>query len=335
LLNKIEVMKKSLSIIIPNYNGKSLLEAYLPSVLAAATHINMPFEVIVADDASRDDSVTFLQENYPEIIVLINAENKGFSYTCNRGIEVARYELTFLLNSDVRLTENYFDQQWQYFQNEDTFGVMGRIMTADGSRIEDAARILFRKGCRLKANKFYYSKDPKDNSTYTAYLSGANALVDTKKLKELGGFDEIYSPFSSEDADLSLRAWLLGWKCYYEHQSVCFHQVGASTKTQVKLRFMKKIYFRNRFIFHSIHLTGFRARIWPYYLLLIEILPKVLLGKSWIINSYKDYLRYSRQIEVSKNNILSLKTKYHSKLEVQNIIDLINKSVTEKPVTYL
>ena len=192
------MLKKSLSVIIPNYNGKHLLEAYLPSVLQAVKRAEVPFEIIVIDDGSKDQSAAFIEEHYPQINLLVNDKNSGFSYTCNQGIKAAQYELTFLLNSDVRLTEDYFEKL-EDFQHQDTFGVMGRIMSADGSKIEDAARILFRKGCRLKANRFYYSLDENDQSIHTAYLSGANALVDTKKLKELNGFNEIYSPFSSED----------------------------------------------------------------------------------------------------------------------------------------
>lgn len=328
-------MKKSLSIVIPNYNGKHLMEAYLPSVIKAAEQADVPYEIIVIDDGSKDDSISFIQHTYPEIKLLINPQNKGFSYTCNQGIQAAKYELTFLLNSDVRLSEDYFEKQWSYFQREDTFGVMGCIMKADGSKIEDAARILFRKGCRLKANRFYYSKDPEDQNVFTAYLSGANALVDTGKLKILNGFDEIYSPFSSEDSDLSLRAWLLGWKCYYEHRSVCFHQVSGSTSTQLKSTFMKKIYFRNRFIFHSIHLEGFRAFIWPAYLILLEVLPKLILGKSWMYASYKEYLQHLTEIRESRKRLAELKKQHQSSRNVQNVIDFINKSVAEKSVQYL
>ncbi len=329
------MMKKSLSVVIPNYNGKHLLEAYLPSVLQAVKRAEVPFEIIVIDDGSKDQSADFIKQHYPQINLLINDKNRGFSYTCNVGIKIAQYELTFLLNSDVKLAEDYFEKQWRYFQYQDTFGVMGRIMSADGSKIEDAARILFRKGCRLKANRFYYSLNPDDQSTYTAYLSGANALVDTKKLKELKGFNEIYSPFSSEDSDLCLRAWLLGWKCYYEHQSICFHQVSGSTKTQIKSDFIKKIYYRNRFIFHKIHLNGFRAWVWPGYLFLLEVLPKLILGKSWMMASYKEYLEHIPQIKASRKDLRGLKKKHDSELEVQDIIDIINNSISNKTVALL
>ncbi|MHA4893630.1 glycosyltransferase family 2 protein [Pedobacter sp. PWIIR3] len=328
-------MENSVSVIIPNYNGRHLLEAYLPSVFKALENSMAIYEVIVIDDGSNDSSIAFLTQNYPEVTLLINDENRGFSYTCNHGIQKAKYTLTLLLNSDVKLDPDYFKNQWQYFKKEDTFGVMGRIMSADGSHIEDAARILFYKGPRLKANKFYYSSKNDDHEVYTAYLSGANALVNTAKLKELGGFDEIYSPFSSEDSDLSTRAWLLGWKCYYEHNALCYHQVSGSTKTQIKSDFIKKIYFRNRFIFNSIHLSGVRAIVWPIYLVLFELIPKIILGNFWVLKSYYNYLSLFPLIKQSRKNIATLKNKYQSTRNANSIIDVINASVQSKSIELL
>ncbi|MBG6235106.1 GT2 family glycosyltransferase [Pedobacter sp. CAN_A7] len=328
-------MKKSLSVIIPNYNGKHLLESYLPSVFEALENTGVSYELIIIDDASKDDSIPFIKSLYPHITLLVNATNRGFSYTCNQGINIARNELTLLLNSDVRLTHDYFEKQWPYFQHEDTFGVMGRIMSADGSTIEDAARILFYNGCRIKANRFYYSTNNNDKDVYTAYLSGANALIDTKKLKALKGFDEIYSPFSSEDSDLSLRAWLLGWKCYYEHQSICYHQVSGSTKTQIKSAFIKTIYYRNRFIFHAIHLQGWRLKLWPAYALLVEVLPKIMAGKTWMFFSYKQYLQYHTAIERSRNNIKHLRSDHIIDIDVNKVMEMINRSISTKTIKYL
>lgn len=328
-------MQKSVSIVIPNYNGRHLLEKYLPSVFTAVENANTQFEIIVIDDGSKDDSVDFVKTHYPTIKLLVNDKNRGFSYTCNHGIRESRYELILLLNSDVKLDSNYFSAQWKYFERADTFGVMARIMSFDESRIEDAARLLYYSGCRIKANQFYYSENLNDDEVYTAYLSGANALVDAKKLKELGGFDEIYSPFSSEDFDLSLRAWQVGWKCYYEHQSFCFHHVSGSTKTQIKSNFIKKTYYRNRYILQGIHLTGVRKRLYPLQQIITELIPKLLTGKTWVLDSYKDYLAHKNQINKSRYHLQQLKAKYQSTFNITDIIEVINQSVSHKKIKRL
>lgn len=328
-------MQKSVSIVIPNYNGKHLLQQYLPSVFVAAQNANTNFEIIVVDDGSKDDSINFIQKHYQNVKLLINDKNRGFSYTCNHGIREARYELILLLNSDVKLTPDYFEHQWKYFSKTDTFGVMGRIMSFDETKIEDAARLLYFSGCRIKANKFYYSLNPEDESVYTAYLSGANALVDAKKLKELGGFDEIFSPFSSEDFDLSLRAWQLGWKCYYEHKSFCFHHISGSTKTQIKSDFIKKIYYRNRFLLQRIQLQGLRLSMLPLHLLFAEIIPKVLTGKFWILGAYKQYLSSFGSVNNSRQNLATLKVKHNSTIGITDVMDIINQSIAEKNIKRL
>lgn len=328
-------MQKSVSIVIPNYNGKHLLEQYLPSVFVAAQNANTDFEVIVIDDGSKDDSISFIKEHYQNVKLLANDKNRGFSYTCNHGIREAKYELILLLNSDVKLTPDYFEHQWKYFKQADTFGVMGRIMSFDEKKIEDAARLLYYSGCRIKANKFYYSENPEDENVYTAYLSGANALVNAKKLKELGGFDEIFSPFSSEDFDLSLRAWQLGWKCYYEHRAFCFHHISGSTKTQIKSDFIKKIYYRNRFFLQRIQLSGIRLNLLPLHLLFAEIIPKLLTGKFWIWDAYKQYLASFMAITSSREKLAILKHKYNSAIEISDVIVIINKSVANKKIKQL
>jgi len=208
-------------------------------------------------------------------------------------------------------------------------------MSFDETRIEDAARFLYYGGCRIKANKFYYSENAEDENVYTAYLSGANALVNAKKLKELGGFDEIYSPFSSEDFDLSLRAWQLGWKCYYEHRSFCFHHVSGSTKTQIKSNFIKKIYYRNRYILQGIHLSGWRKTLYPLQQIFTELIPKLLTGKTWVLESYKDYLASKDCISASKERLHMLKQKYNSSLNISDIMVTINQSVRSKKIKRL
>src|SRR5690606_35839786 len=282
-------VKRNVSIIIPNYNGADLLKQYLPYTFAAADHADVDYEVIVVDDASTDDSIAFVEAHYPQVVLVKNATNRGFSLSCNEGMKVAQYDLLLFLNSDVKLSPDYFEHQWTYFEQEDTFGVMGRIMSMDQQRMEDTARYPNFMGYRIKATSFFYSND-KEPSIPTTYLSGANALVDAKKMKAMGGLDPIFSPFDAEDLDLALRAWRAGWKCFYEHQSVCYHQVSTTTKNHCTKDWVKEIYYRNRFLVHAIHLEGISFWMWYLHVLFLEVLPKLLIGKFWILRSYRQFL---------------------------------------------
>jgi len=322
-------LAKTISVIIPNYNGRRLLQEYLPFNLEVMAAMGADYEVIIVDDASKDDSVEFIRETYPGIKLIVNPENKGFSYTCNRGIEAARCALILLLNSDVKLTPGYFDQQWKYFLKWDTFGVMGRIIDMEGDHIQDAARVPKFNGFKLKTDYFYYS-DNENDRLYTFYLSGANALIDAEKLKQIGGFYELFSPFYCEDMELSIRAWRLKWKCYYEHQSVCRHRMSASTKNYQTAKWVKSVYFRNRFYVHALHLNGWALPAWYFQVTFIDLLPKLLIGQTWIWKSYRELFANRKTIKQYKDRIKQLMHKSDSHATIFNVVKKIRNSVKGK-----
>ena len=296
--------KKSVSIVIPNYNGIDLLEKYLPHTFQAIGKSGVDYEMIIVDDCSTDDSVRWVRSNYPQVTILVNCANLGFSLTCNRGIGAARKELVLLLNSDVALSEDYFEKLWHYFDHKETFGVMGRIVNTQGE-IEDAARLLTFSGMKFKGTNFFFCEE-KEKLTPTAYLSGANALVRKEMLVKLGGFDEIFSPYYCEDVDLSFRAWRLGWKCYYEHDAICQHEVSKTIRSASSKNQRLSIVYRNKFILHSIHLNGFRLILWFLQMIFIEVLFRLVVGKIWIIKSLGGFLQKRKAIIESRRNLKNL-----------------------------
>jgi len=325
-------IKKSVSIVIPNYNGKHLLNEYLPYTISAIENAGVQYEIIIVDDASTDDSVTFIKAEYPQLKLLVNHQNSGFSYSCNQGISAAQHELILLLNSDVKLSPNYFESQWKYFALPDTFGVMGRIIDMEGDGIQDAARMPKLNGLKLKTAYFYYTTDETDR-LLTFYLSGANALIDAAKLKQLGGFDEIFSPFYCEDMELSIRAWRMGWNCYYEHSAICRHQVSASTKNYKTAQWVKSIYFRNRYYLHALHLNGLARVLWFIQITLIDLLPKLLTGKFWIWKSYTGFLGNINTIKASRLKFKTLMQQSGSKTSIFDVVNKIKASAKGKNIT--
>ncbi len=305
------------------------MEAYLPDTYEAINNSGAVYEVIIVDDGSKDNSVEFITSNYPQVNLVVNPQNKGFSYSCNRGIEVARYELILLLNSDVKLTPDYFEHQWKYFLRWDTFGVMGRIIDMEGDHIQDAARSPKFNGFKIKTDFFYYS-DNENERLFTFYLSGANALISAEKLKQIGGFYELFSPFYCEDMELSVRAWRLTWKCYYEHNAVCRHQVSASTKNYETAKRVKSIYFRNRFYFHALHLDGWALVAWYIQITFIDLLPKLLIGQTWIWSSYKQLLTNRKVIKQYKLKINNLLHNNTSRLTVFSVVHKISSFAKSK-----
>ena len=324
---------KGISVVIPNYNGIQLLPKILPPLLKALAFTALPYEVIISDDCSKDDSIAFLQKEFPGVKIIANKENKGFSPTMNKGILAARYDYVLLLNSDVMLEENYFIPLLRYFDKEDTFGVMGRIIGWEDDIIQDAAKYPSFHGAKIKTTGNYLPKEPKKNDwLYSMYLSGANALVNRKKLIVLRGFDEIFAPFYVEDYELSIRAWRLGWKCYYEHFAVCRHKSSVSIKSNSSKNYVNTIYYRNKMYLHAMHLSKGQSVAW-YAQLFPETIFSVLTGKFYFLRSLKLFFQNSKKIQRSKKNFLTLAQSLgKTLLSVKAIADTITQSVSGRDI---
>ena len=112
-------------------------------MIEALIHVGIPYEIIVVDDISTDESVNYLHEFFKEIIVLQNETNTGFAATINKGVFIAKLSHLLLLNSDVKLSKSYFVPLIKYFDKPDTFGVMGRIIGWDNDTIQDGGKYPF------------------------------------------------------------------------------------------------------------------------------------------------------------------------------------------------
>ena len=105
------------SVVIPNWNGRDLLEKYLPSILGALAG-NPRNEVIVVDNGSSDGSVPFLESTFPQVRVLSLERNYGFGGGSNRGFQAARNDIVVLLNSDMRVEADFLPPLLEGFQDE-------------------------------------------------------------------------------------------------------------------------------------------------------------------------------------------------------------------------
>jgi GT2 family glycosyltransferase len=327
--------KKSISVVIPNYNGEALLPQILPDLYTALKATGLSYEVIVSDDCSPDGSVALLEREYPEVKLIKSKINQGFSPTINKGIFAAQYDLILLLNSDVKLTPDYFKRQLAYFDDKDTFGVMGRIIGWDDEVIQDGGKFPSFHGVKIKTSGNYIPEHPKDGDRlYSMYLSGANALVSREKIMQLGGFDELFAPFYVEDVELSLRAWRIGWKCFYEHNAVCRHKTSVTIKSKSSKTQIRKIYYRNKMFLHALHLQGGKLFLWH-----LQLIPETLIhfvtGRLWYFSSLKMFFSSGNKIRASKEQFQSLAQKLNGLLSVHEVVNKILISLKNIPVKRL
>lgn len=282
-------MLKSISVVIPNYNGIALLEKNIPPLIAALQNSGTQYEIIIADDASVDASVDFLLQTYPEIKVLVNDRNSGFAVTMNKGIFAAKNDLLLSLNSDVVLIDDYFDKLFGYFDVQDTFAVAGKTIGLSDNIEQDTAKYPECSMGNISGTTNYRIKGINSHIAQMGlpsfFTSGANSLYDREKLVFLGGFTELYSPFYGEDLDLSLKAWRLGWKSYFEEKAVCRHPASTTIKKYNRPQQIRLVSRRNKMIMHFSHLGGIN-----WVIFLFRTIFKLLFSwVKWDLTYYKAF----------------------------------------------
>jgi len=283
-------MTPSISIVLPNYNGRHLLEKNLPSILEAIGIIH--HEIIVVDDCSDDDSVSFLENTYPNIIVIRNDINLGFSSTCNKGILATTLNLLCIVNTDVTFTPDYFTNMIDEFDDPSLFAVKGDIINYGKSYDDilsiDKTTLLYYKRGFLR----FDTKNPLTNKILLSADSeqfiglGCCFVCNREMILELGGFDEIYSPFYWEDCDLAQRALKHGYKLLYLPESKVYHQASSTIGSYRSNTLRKLISNRNKFLFTWYHLDN--KRLW------VSHIPTVILNllTRWLILDWRYYAAF-------------------------------------------
>ena len=258
-------ISNSVSIVISNYNGKDLLAKNLPYTLSAARRYSAETEIIVVDDASTDDSAEYVRQNFPDVRVLQLENNVGFADASDQGILAATGHIVVLLNTDVRVSEDFIMPLVAHFAGEDVFAVMSMSYADDENTLKEIAKVpIFKRGYL----KFVSSKDPQlrhavtngenQSPIYSFYAVGAHSAIDKSKYLILGGFDDLYYPFYSEDVDLCYRAWKRGWKTIFEPRSIVYHSAAGPIYKEYLDTYRANIIRRNRFLFVWKNITSIR-----------------------------------------------------------------------------
>lgn len=215
-----------LSIIVPTFNGM----AWLPTVMAALAKQSFgDFEVIVVDDGSHDESVSWLEQNYPHARVIVNRQNQGFVASCNTGADVARGKVIVFLNNDTEPEAEWsaelaravcanpnagiFASKMLLFDRRGTLHAAGDSMGIDG----------------IPRNRGVWQEDQGQFDQQGAVFGGCGGAVAYRRelWTALGGFDEAFWMYI-EDADFAFRAQLLGWEARFVPEARVYHHLSAT-----------------------------------------------------------------------------------------------------------
>ena len=214
---------KAASVVIPNWNGRDLLERYIPSIEAALAG-NPANEIIVVDNGSTDGSAQFLRERFPHATVVALERNLGFGGGSNAGFRAAKNEVVVLLNSDMRVDAGFLAPLLEGFTDEAVFAVSCQIFFSDPAKVREETGLT--QGWWQDGNlRVRHRIDEGVTGLYPCFYGGGGSCAfDRRKFLELGGFDPLFAPFYLEDTDLGYMAWKRGWKVLYQPASHAFHE---------------------------------------------------------------------------------------------------------------
>jgi len=218
------------TIVIPNYNGIKYIQACLESLYSGTTK---EFAVIVVDNASTDGSMEIVRERFPQVQLIVNQHNTGFSHAANQGIKASATPYVILLNNDT-LADLSFIHELEKVMDEDKnknlFSASAKLISLqDRDRIDDAGDYYcalgwaFARGKGKKENK--YSK----NCDIFAACAGA-AIYRRELLEEnqVGLFDEEHFAYF-EDIDIGYRAKIYGYRNRFAANSIVYHAGSAAS----------------------------------------------------------------------------------------------------------
>ena len=272
---------------IVNYNGKKLLQKNIPFLLK---YKGENTDICVVDNNSIDDSVSFLEQEYPNIKIVISKENVGYGRAHNLGFkQYPEYDYYVFLNNDIRVTENWLDSMLSIVSTQKDVGVVGPKILL--SQKKEGKYVINSAGMYINTHLLAYDRyeeeydDEKYSITETVdAVCGAVMLIPRGVIRSVGGFNEKMHLYY-EDVDLCLRIKDEGYKIYYCGESTVYHDHMASTKSlgSFKRNWMS---MKNRFISirHRLGLSvAIKETIWYLY---SWIVWKIFYSKKITLKEY-------------------------------------------------
>ncbi|MFC1568360.1 glycosyltransferase family 2 protein [Candidatus Margulisiibacteriota bacterium] len=253
---------KDLSIIILNMNNRPLLEKCLTSIYQQTQRISL--EVIVVDNASSDGSQEMVESRFPQVKLIANQKNLGFSKANNQGLKVFNARYAMLLNDDTEVKPGALDKLVEFMDKHPEVGACGpKLLNADGS--------LQRQG-GLLSRRFWRSRKP----VPVDFVIGAALLVRKEVIDEVGTMDENLF-FYNDDLDWCLSIREAGWPVYFVPEAGIMHYGGYSSRRTFKRRlfvegfkgglyFCRKHYGELAFHVYRLVLTLVLVPVLPFHL---------------------------------------------------------------------
>jgi GT2 family glycosyltransferase len=216
------------SVVIPTYNGRHLLETCLASIERHRPE-SIALEVIVADDASTDDTASWLARHHPEVRLVRLAANGGFCQAANAGIRAARGRFIQLLNNDTEVTPGWLEAGLALFDDPKVGSVAPLVlMRSDPTRVDSAGDGYALTGWPYKRGHGQPARLWENRPEEQVFgASASSAFYRASALRMVGGFDPAYGSYY-EDVDLAFRLRWVGYSCVFTPKCRVLHDVSAT-----------------------------------------------------------------------------------------------------------
>ncbi len=208
------------SVIIVNYNGKRHLEKCLESLMKVDYE---KYEVILVDNNSNDDSVEFVKNVYPSVIIIKLEKNYGFAEPNNIGAKIAKGDFLLFLNNDTKVNPNFIQEMVGVINQDPKIAICQSLLLKPNGEVESSGDFIDTIG------RAYMSKEKVTEVKEILGARGACMMVRKNIFWELEGFDKNFFA-SFEDIDLSWRAWIWGYKIVLVPNSIVYHTGGQTVQ---------------------------------------------------------------------------------------------------------
>ena len=328
---------------------RNFLELCLTSVEAAIHDLDA--EVIVVDNNSSDDSCQMVKTTFPEVILIENKNNLGFSKGNNIGVAHAKGQYICILNPDTVVAENTFSELLHFIQQQDNPGIVGcRLIDGTGCFLPESKRNVPKPNVALKkllgnSHDYYANHIDEFGIGKVPVFVGAFMLMRKNVYNEVGGFDEDYFMYG-EDIDLSFKVIKAGYQNYYNGTSSIIHYKGESTLKDVKyakrfygaMQIFYKKHFKSNWLFNAIVWFGINTA----YVMRSEPKQKQKRTDSYLILSKRD-CNFLKLILTKPTEVVSELPDLKSNTEIifdartfsyKSIIELMDNYKTQKSISF-
>ena len=230
-------MAKKVSIVIVSYNVRQLLVQCIDSVRKALAGLDG--EIVVVDNCSKDDTQVYLETNYPDVRLLANQENVGFTRANNQAIRQSDSDYVLLLNPDTLVNENTIRETIAFMDAHPEAGGAGvRMLTREGTPAPESRRAIPTPWVAMLkmlgfTRRYYMSNLPWDEPCRIEVVSGAYFMLRRKAIEQVGLLDEDFFMYG-EDIDLSYRLLKGGWQNWYLPFDIVHFKGGSTQKSSFR-----------------------------------------------------------------------------------------------------